>query len=451
MVWYSFPRAADWVARRGTGVSKGEVVSIESVSKEIDVSTFEWAIRARIPLIITTTDDPAHFVTVIKHLFQDRPVKRLSSADIPASDDEGVTGHNSKLKLQEGGIYWRLLTPPWAPNRSKADEWAFRHFADSGASMVIVNPHRTAELGPMWFDAGPVPVPFDKIHEVLSAFGLNSEKIEDVMPALGGLTIKDVAWLTALTQAKYHKLERGLLSEMRRANFPDRQGLSPVDTAMEFYEPEAELEEWLSLEAKFLMSKDDRLRPRGILLNGLPGTGKSMFAKRVAAVLGIPLYRLDMSRIKNKYVGMSEMHMRHMLMSVDREAPCVLLIDEVEKLFQTTESNDSGVSTGLLASLLWWAQEHKSPVVTVMTTNNINRIPQELYRPGRVDRVVDLPGIPPESVESFVKHCLDSYKRSHLAPDVMKSFIDVSSHVSQAVVSEKVRQAVKKDIIEKGG
>lgn len=120
-------------------------------------------------------------------------------------------------------------------------------------------------------------------------------------------------------------------------------------------------------------------------------TGKTTAAKRIASSFGVPLYRLDIGAMKGKYVGDSEGNLLAALAQVDQVEPCVVLFDEVEKVFETT--GDSGVTASMLSQLLWWLAEHKTKVFSVMTTNNKDRIPEELYREGRIDGVMLFQGI----------------------------------------------------------
>lgn len=120
-------------------------------------------------------------------------------------------------------------------------------------------------------------------------------------------------------------------------------------------------------------------------------TGKTLGAKYIANQLEVPLFRLDLGGMLGKYVGESEGNLNFALSQIDQAEPAVLLIDEVEKLF--TGDNDSGVTTRLLSTLLWWLQEHDSRVLTLFTTNEITKLPDELYRPGRVDRIISFTGL----------------------------------------------------------
>jgi SpoVK/Ycf46/Vps4 family AAA+-type ATPase len=133
-------------------------------------------------------------------------------------------------------------------------------------------------------------------------------------------------------------------------------------------------------------------RPKGILLLGVQGCGKSLAAKAVSGVWGIPLLRLDFGRLYNKYVGETERNMRQALHTAEVMAPCVLWIDELEKGI-SSGNEDEGTSKRLLGTLLTWMAENEHAVFIVATANQIHALPPELIRKGRLDEIlfVDLP------------------------------------------------------------
>ncbi len=134
--------------------------------------------------------------------------------------------------------------------------------------------------------------------------------------------------------------------------------------------------------------------PRGFLLTGIPGCGKSLVAKSLARSWALPLIRLDPARLYGKYVGESESRLGSALAAVDAMAPVVLWIDEIEKGFAAGGSGDGGVSRRLLGTFLHWMQERDERVFMVATANEVAALPPELLRKGRFDEVffVDLPG-----------------------------------------------------------
>lgn len=133
--------------------------------------------------------------------------------------------------------------------------------------------------------------------------------------------------------------------------------------------------------------------PRGVLLLGVQGCGKSLAAKAVAGGLAVPLVRLDFGTLYNKYHGETEKNLREALASAEQLAPCVLWMDEIEKGLASSGDADGGVSRRVLGYLLTWMAERKSKVFLVATANQVEQLPPELLRKGRFDEIffVDLP------------------------------------------------------------
>ncbi|MCK9505709.1 MAG: AAA family ATPase [Porticoccaceae bacterium] len=155
------------------------------------------------------------------------------------------------------------------------------------------------------------------------------------------------------------------------------------------------LKAWLALRRKAFdepVSNKGLDAPKGLLLLGVQGGGKSLAAKAVAGMWNLPMLRLDMGALYNKYHGETERNLRDALQLADQMAPCVLWVDEIEKGLSSGDG-DGGLSQRVLASLLTWMQERKSRVFMVATANDIARLPPELLRKGRFDEIffVDLP------------------------------------------------------------
>ncbi len=134
--------------------------------------------------------------------------------------------------------------------------------------------------------------------------------------------------------------------------------------------------------------------PKGVLITGVPGCGKSLTAKTMSSMWGLPLLRLDVGRIFSGLVGSSEQNMRGALRLAEAVAPSILWIDEIEKGFGSTAGGgDSGTSTRVFGTFLTWMQEKKKPVFVIATANKIEQLPPELLRKGRFDEIffVDLP------------------------------------------------------------
>ena len=159
------------------------------------------------------------------------------------------------------------------------------------------------------------------------------------------------------------------------------------------------LKEWLK---KRQLAYDKEARdwglkePKGLLLLGVPGCGKSLIAKSIASSWNMPLLRLDVGKVFQGIVGSSEDNIRKAIATAEAVAPCVLWIDEIEKGLsgvQSSGATDGGVTSRIFSTILTWMQEKTAPVFVVATANNINQLPPELLRKGRFDEFffVDLP------------------------------------------------------------
>lgn len=135
--------------------------------------------------------------------------------------------------------------------------------------------------------------------------------------------------------------------------------------------------------------------PKGVLITGVPGCGKTLTAKAVAAAWGLPLIRMDIGRVFAGLVGASEHNMRSALATAEASAPCVLWVDEIDKAFAGAgSSGDTGTSARVFGTFLTWLQEKTRPVFVIATANSIENLPPEFLRKGRFDEIffVDLPG-----------------------------------------------------------
>ena len=160
------------------------------------------------------------------------------------------------------------------------------------------------------------------------------------------------------------------------------------------------LKEWLVKKEKIFSRLDKAIKfgvdiPKGIMIMGMPGCGKSLTAKATAKLFDVPLLRLDVGRLLGKYVGESEENLRKALKIAETISPCVLWIDEIEKAFAGIgqAGGASDVTTRLFGQFLTWMQEKDSTVFTVATANDISQLPPEFLRKGRFDELffVDLP------------------------------------------------------------
>ncbi len=197
----------------------------------------------------------------------------------------------------------------------------------------------------------------------------------------GAITKSD---LPAVMQAKYELLNRGgtLSFEYDTAKFSEIGGLSRLKT-------------WLAQRKAPFRGDDSAAHldpPKGILLIGVQGCGKSLAAKATAGIFGVPLLRLDFGALYDKYHGETERKLRESLKTADVMAPCVLWIDEIEKGL-AGRGGETGTTQRVLGTFLTWLAEKQARVFVVATANDISAMPPELVRKGRFDEIffVDLP------------------------------------------------------------
>ncbi len=231
----------------------------------------------------------------------------------------------------------------------------------------------------------------DRAHLVKAALGLTLAEAENAFAralASRGSLGRDEASL--VWQEKRQGVRRvGLLDYIeQKQGFEDIGGLDI-------------LREWLRLRSRVWLN--DRTRheyqlpfPKGVLITGVPGCGKSLTAKCTSAEWGLPLLRLDMGRVFARYVGSSEENLRTAIRVAEAVAPCILFIDEVEKGMSGGTggpSGDSGVARRIFGTFLTWMQEKAKPVFVIATANDIAALPPEFLRKGRFDEIffVDLP------------------------------------------------------------
>lgn len=222
---------------------------------------------------------------------------------------------------------------------------------------------------------------------------------------------------------------------------------------LEYYEPDTDLadvggldalKEWLRKRAKAFSERARQFglpEPRGILLLGVQGCGKSLTAKAVASLWKLPLLRFDVGAVFAKFVGESEANMRRVIKVAESLSPCILWIDELDKAFSFRQVGDAGTTARVLATLLTWLQEKTKPVFVIATANSISELPPELLRKGRFDEIffVDLPNRE-ERKEIFAIH-LRKRNRSITAFD-LEALADTSEGFSGAEIEQAIIDAL---------
>lgn len=228
----------------------------------------------------------------------------------------------------------------------------------------------------------------------------NRESLDRLVRNLRGMSADDARKLARGAIIQDGAITEDDLPEVNKAKF----ALMEMDGVLSYeYDTESfahvggldGLKQWLGKREKAFHGDAGIDSPRGVMLVGVQGGGKSLAAKSVAGLWGLPLLRLDMGAIYNKFFGESERNVREALAMAETMSPCVLWIDEIEKGISVGD-NDGGTSRRVLGTLLTWMAENTSKVFMVATANDIERLPPELIRKGRLDEIffVDLPSPP---------------------------------------------------------
>ena len=210
------------------------------------------------------------------------------------------------------------------------------------------------------------------------------------------------------------------------------------------------LKKWLKRKEKIFKNIDKAEAygvdvPKGVLIAGMPGCGKSLNAKAAAKLFGVPLLRMDMGRLMGKYVGESEANMRKAIGLAEAISPCVLWIDEMEKAFAGIggEGGGADVTTRLFGTFLTWLQEKDSLAFVVATANDIAKMPPELLRKGRFDEIfyVGLPK-PEERRKIFEIHIGKRRKNDLVNIDIQK-LVNKTEGYSGADIEGVIRDSVE--------
>lgn len=211
-------------------------------------------------------------------------------------------------------------------------------------------------------------------------------------PEIANCYMKSIITTRRIDPAAVSKEKKSVIAREKVLEWfdPDPRGLAALSGC-------EELKEWCSLRER-AFSEEARAfglpAPKGVMLVGVSGCGKSLFCKCIASAWGLPLLRLDMGALMSKWVGDSEANLRRALATAEAVAPCVLWFDEVEKaLAGASGEGDGGVATRQLGSLLTWMNEKKANVFCVATANDVSRLPPEFLSKHRFDELwfVDLP------------------------------------------------------------
>lgn len=212
------------------------------------------------------------------------------------------------------------------------------------------------------------------------------------------------------------------------------------------------LKAWVRERKKLFFISDDTLEdygltaPKGVLLVGVPGCGKSYSARLFASEWELPLFRFDIGSVYDKWMGESERKMHAALTFIDNMAPCVVWIDEIEKALSVSDSgNDTGKR--VLGEFLYWLQESSSRVFLVATANDVSALPPELFRKGRFSEIffIDLPTCVErrEAIEYYLYRCL----RKRLREEELQRLTEMSEGFSYSDIESAIKEAAQYRLI----
>lgn len=261
------------------------------------------AAKAGIPIIAVTTSDIMNAPAVLSH---------IAGSTVHEWPQGGVTGQN-KARLSASDFFY--TKEPSFDFSEQTYEWLVNH----GKVLFVIN----HEGSPYVFDGGELPTPSKLVSSFLSTI-MNNDEAEKCLPALQGLTLKSISELVRITSVGGSITNHTLL-ENRWMVSSQVQGLEEVDKDLGIYLPCKQLVDYASLNLKYLNKNvPHQLRPRGVLLAGESGVGKTMGAKYLANQFDCPLYRLDISSSLGRYVGQSEQALNKVLATVQTRETCVL-------------------------------------------------------------------------------------------------------------------------------
>ncbi len=285
---------------------------------------------------------------------------------------------------------------------------------------------------------------------------INTEEFKKIISALKGLSAQQIRSVINQCVAQDSRLDIKDLEiiETYKKKVFDQEGLlefclsEDKDNIAGF----VNLKRWLEERQDCFHANCGLPAPKGLLLMGVQGCGKSLAAKIIAREFNLPLYRLDLSRLYSKYIGETEQNLRKALGIVEKLCPSCLWIDEIEKGFASSSGDiDGGVSQRILGTFLTWTQERATGCFLIATANNVYQLPPELLRKGRFDEIffVDLPDT--QTREELFKIHL---KHRALKPEdfdlklLAQSSADFSgAEIEQAIISALYRASSEKETI----
>jgi len=318
--------------------------------------------------------------------------------------------------------------------------------------VLMVDPRFTLPAEIQDFLTVAFPLPDKACLEELLASDLEpcpAEERAGILSSLRGLTHKEAENILSLALLKTGRFDPGTIRSFKQEVIRDRSGgLLDICEAVERLEDVGgmrNLREWLQVRGAAFRSEEKLLAvglppPRGMVLLGVPGCGKTLAARAVAGSWGLPLLKVEASRLYTAEVGGSERRLGRVLETARSLAPCVLLIDEIEKGFPRVSSySDGGIALRIQSTLLDFLQEGAARIFCVATSNGLSEMPPELLRKGRWDEIffVDLPD---EQERGQILEVL--FRRYRISTGVDEACLRASEGFSGAEIEQAVRDTL---------
>ncbi|WP_121969150.1 AAA family ATPase [Leptolyngbya sp. BC1307] len=388
-------------------------------------------IQAQYPLIYLVTFEEERAERTIAALAQQRPQRRMYTWTMTHGmveyGQEGGAGQQNNTVSPQAAINWTMRQKepsifvfkdlhPFkdSPEVTRSLRDAIEGFRGTQKTIVLMSP--VQEI-PIELEKEVVVLDFrlpnmSELNQVLSAeleksrtTSITTEGREKLLKAALGLTRDEAEKVFRKSRVMAGQLTEGevdiVLSEKKQ--LIRRNGILDYieeDETIDSVGGLEELKHWLKQRSNAFTERAREYglpQPKGMLILGVPGCGKSLIAKTTARLWGLPLLRLDMGRVYDgSMVGRSEANLRNALRTAESISPAVLFIDEIDKAFAGSAGSadsDGGTSSRIFGSFLTWMQEKTSPVFVIATANRVERLPSEFLRKGRFDEIffVDLP------------------------------------------------------------
>ncbi|MEC5129504.1 AAA family ATPase [Verrucomicrobiales bacterium BCK34] len=361
---------------------------VKAAAEELDRDLHAWSITTG---MVDTNSGSIHRCT--------EPVEALESIELLNSDCVVVLRDFGALLEDKDPLLIRTLRD------------ALAHAKSAGKLIVLIGIWKSLpaelerEITRIDFrlpDKGQLATVLDAITESAQLPPIGEPNRDPILEAAGGLTTMEAENAFALSVVETGDIEASIVAREKANALRSGGLLEVIDTPATLDDIGGlnALKDWLlqRREAFTQRARDYGLPiPKGMLVLGVPGTGKSLTAKATSSVFGIPLLKLDAGKLFGGLVGQSEANLRSVIQTAEAISPCVLWIDEIEKGFGgmggSNSSTDGGTSARVFGTMLNWLQEKTKPVFVVATANDVSKLPPELLRKGRWDELwfVDLP------------------------------------------------------------